>query len=137
MYNVNDRVVVVNYDAMPHNSKSRAIGRICGKHGVVVDRMYSAATKQHYYRVQLDEYPTVSTVKFSDDMLQQEKTEEFNIQISIVDSVVIARMFSPCGQPLSEGHGHIFNGTSSDRIAQAASYACRRMWNNLKLSNKK
>ena len=50
MFNVNDRIVVANYEEMPNDAKSRGMGRVCGKHGVVVDRVYSAATKQHHYR---------------------------------------------------------------------------------------
>lgn len=132
MFNVNDRIVVANYEEMPNDGKSRGMGRVCGKHGVVVDRVYSAATKQHHYKVQLDDFQTVSTVKFSDDMLELEKPKEHGVQITIADSVVIARMFSPSGKMISEGHGHVFGGTGSERIAQATAYACRRMWKEMK-----
>ena len=132
MFNVNDRIVVANYEEMPNDAKSRGMGRVCGKHGVVVDRVYSAATKQHHYKVQLDDFQTVSTVRFSDDMLELEKPKEHEVQITIADTLVIARIFSPSGQMLAEGHGHVFGGKSSERIAQATSYACHRMWNAMK-----
>jgi hypothetical protein len=61
-------------------------------------------------------------------MLVEERYTDSRFEIIVADNVVIARMYDGADKMIAEGHGHIFNGNTAARIAQATSFACKRLW---------
>ena len=128
MYEINQRVTVVSYKQLPDCIKNKAYGRFCDKGGTIVDKLYSQSEKKHYYKVLLDGAAKPSTIQFTEDMLVKECFTDSRFEIIVADNVVIARMYDGADKMIAEGHGHIFNGNTAARIAQATSFACKRLW---------
>lgn len=63
-----------------------------------------------------------------------EKEYSMDIKIDIAQNIVIATLYEDCGEaikkPIKRGHGHIIHDGALG-VAQAASYACRRMYESL------
>lgn len=131
MYEINQRVSVVPYEQFPDSMKMGAYGRFCNKGGTVVDKLYSESEKKHYYKVLLDGAERPSAVHFTDDMLVEECYTDSRFEIIVADNVVIARMYDSKGKMIAEGHGHIFNGNTAARVAQATAFACKRLWESI------
>lgn len=96
--------------------------------GYVIDAMFSENTGWTY-RVQMN-----SQVFFqSEDNLELVKEYSVDIKIDIADNVVIATLYESTGgvqTPLHKGHGHLIH-EGEFGIAQAASYACYRLWKSM------
>lgn len=101
--------------------------------GIVTDVMYSTSKDQYTYEV-TNEGGAIQL--FSEEELELatvEKEYSMTIQIDIASNVVIASMFETEGdtmRPLAKGHGHMIHGGELG-IAQAASYACKKLYENL------
>lgn len=101
--------------------------------GKVVDVMYSSHKDQYTYEVEDDQE---SSDLFSEEelMLVPEKKEySMSVQIDIAQNVVIASLFEVVGEnmkPLAKGHGHLIHEGELG-IAQAASFACKRLYESL------
>lgn len=52
--------------------------------------------------------------------------ENFEIKIDVADNLVVAMLLKN-GEEIARGHGHIIHGGDIG-IAQAISYACKRIW---------
>lgn len=63
-----------------------------------------------------------------------EKEYSMDIRIDVAQNIVIATLYEDCGEaikkPIKRGHGHIIHDGALG-VAQAASYACRRMYESL------
>ena len=100
--------------------------------GKVTDVMHSAYKDAYTYEVTNQE----SAVQlFAEDELElaSQKGYSMTIQIDVASNVVIATLFEETDdtmRPLAKGHGHmIHNGELG--VAQAASYACKRLYESL------
>ena len=105
-------------------------------YGIISDVMFSNRCKANVYEVQYekdrDEYGTFEVI----DLRLAPKPREFSmdIRIDIAQNIVIATLYEDCGdmlkKPLRRGHGHIIHDGELG-IAQAASYACKRLYDSL------
>lgn len=98
--------------------------------GKVTDIMYSSIRDQYTYEVTNDES---APELFSEDELKlvpEKKDYSMEVKIDIANNVVIATLYESVGgeqKPLHKGHGHLIHEGELG-IAQAASYACNRLW---------
>ncbi len=101
--------------------------------GTVTDVMYSKSKDQYTYEV-TNEGGAIQL--FSEEELELatvEKEYSMTIQIDIASNVVIASLFETVGdntRPLAKGHGHMIHD-GANGVAQAASYACKKLYENL------
>jgi uncharacterized FAD-dependent dehydrogenase len=101
--------------------------------GKVTDIMYSAHKDEYIYEATNEEN---SSAMFSEDeltLVPEEKNYSMTIQIDIAQNVVIATLFSEnddIKSPLAKGHAHIIHEGDLG-IAQAASFACKRLYQSL------
>jgi hypothetical protein len=97
--------------------------------GKVVDVLYSAHKDKYTYEVDSDE---AGVDMFDEDDLEPAKSKEYSmdIKIDIAGNVLIATLYESVGgvlKPIAKGHGHLIH-EGEIGIAQAASYACNRLW---------
>ena len=131
MLNINDRIRVKNYENIISENKTKGFGRVCGKRGYIIAKFYSPLHKKYLFKIKLDECKTPSTLLFTADMLVKESFENVYFKTIVADNLVIARMYDTKGRIVAEGHGHIFNGNGEHRIAQATSFAYKRLYESL------
>lgn len=102
--------------------------------GVVSDILERKATSSFLYEVTRDgrEKPSNCLLK-GEDLELLGKEYSMQIQIDIAQNVVIASLFEvegPNMRPVAKGHGHIIHDAEVG-IAQAASYACMRLYKSI------
>lgn len=97
--------------------------------GVVSDVMYSAHKDQYSYEV--TNFENGSSIFVEDELkpIPEKKDYSMTIQIDIAQNVLIATLFES-GEPLAKGHAHMIHEGELG-IAQAASYACKRLYQSL------
>lgn len=100
--------------------------------GKVIDVMYSAHKDQYTYEVENED---LSSDLFSEEELKPASAKDYSmeIKIDIAQNVVIASLYEQEGdttRPLAKGHGHLIH-EGANGIAQAASYACKKLYENL------
>lgn len=113
-FSINDKVKVK--DGLPY----------AGCIAEVVDILEGKHTGKIMYRVKIVE--TETEFLFADIDLEkyEEKKHEYRFDFFYDDKVVIVSMYD--GDDLIErGHGHIIH-SGADGIAQAASYAMKKLW---------
>lgn len=104
--------------------------------GIISDIMFSYKYKENLYEVYSDDDADVLLGKFvASDLAEAPMARDFgmDIKIDIAQNVVIATLWESTGgvqKPLRRGHGHIIHDGEIG-IAQAASYACRRLYESL------
>ena len=69
-FNINDRVQVKDFDSLPEDRKNRNWGKVCGKVGVVVDKLFSEAAQTSVYKILFDGATAPSSINFTDDMFE-------------------------------------------------------------------
>lgn len=125
-FNIQDTVRVVSYEELPYELKNKAIAKACGKEGEIVDRLYSEAEGGYIYRVRLEGSRSVSTINFTEEMLESSGGgNDIEVETVIEDNLVIIRMYQN-GEEIRHHHAHIFNDGIAG-IAQAVSYAAKRL----------
>lgn len=125
-FNIQDTVRVVSYEELPYELKNKAIAKACGKEGEIVDRLYSEAEGGYIYRVRLEGSRSVSTINFTEEMLEPSGGgNDIEVETVIEDNLVIIRMYQN-GVEIRHHHAHIFNDGIAG-IAQAVSYAAKRL----------
>ena len=101
--------------------------------GKVTDVMYSSSKDQYTYEVPNDQ---TAAELFGEDELQlvpEKKDYSMTINIDIANNVLIATLFEDIGDTfkvVAKGHGHLIHEGELG-IAQAASYACKRLYESL------
>ena len=112
-FSINDKVKVK--DGLPYS------GCICE----VVDILEGKRTGKIMYRVKVLE-TTNECVFAANDLEKQEEKHEYRFNFFYDNSIVIVEMYD--GDALIErGHGHLIH-SGADGIAQAASYAMKKLW---------
>jgi hypothetical protein len=100
--------------------------------GNVTDVMYSAHKDSYTYEVTNDE--KASDLFGEDELtLVPEKNYSMTVKVDIAENVVIATLFEETNddcKPLAKGHAHLIHEGVLG-IAQAASYACKRLYQSL------
>ena len=124
-FNIQDTVRVVSYEELPYELKNKAIAKACGKEGEIVDRLYFEAEGGYIYRVRLEGSRSVSTINFTEEMLEPSGGNDIEVETVIEDNLVIIRMYQN-GEEIRHHHAHIFNDGIAG-IAQAVSYAAKRL----------
>ena len=102
--------------------------------GVVSDILERKATSTYLYEVTPDgrERPSNCLLK-EEDLALITKDYSMTIQIDIAHNVLVASLFEKVGDDivtLAKGHGHLIHEGELG-IAQAASYACKRLYESL------
>ena len=106
------------------------------EYGIITDIMFSYRHKENMYEVSSEDDGDVFLGKFvADDLESAPKPRDFSmdIKIDIARNIVIATLYEDYDtikKPLRRGHGHIIHDGELG-IAQAASYACRRLYESL------
>ena len=105
--------------------------------GTVTDKCWSEAADQTVYFVKFDGRTSQSVCRFTADDLEPEAGEtkqiskaEYTFQVDHADNIVIAIMYAD-GEEIARAHGHIIHKNEIG-IAQAASYALKLIYRNLK-----
>ena len=131
-FKIGDRVTVKEYENIPEKHQSKGLGRLSGKQGTVIDKLYSEINEGFIYRVHLDGYDRPSNKMFTEEQLYIiiPIPKEVKIEFEYLDNVVVAILYEVVGDAKTEiarGHGHIIHdGTLG--IAQAASYGLKRLY---------
>lgn len=108
------------------------------EYGIITDIMFSYKHKQNIYEVFSDDVDgdVFLGTYIACDLEPAPKPRDFSmdIKIDIAQNIVIATLYENLGdlgnKPLRKGHGHIIHDGELG-IAQAASYACRRLYESL------
>lgn len=144
-WNINDKVKVVDLDAIPAERRVKATAgnpalwsssksRLAGMVGEVVDKLYNEAYGCHVYKLKLDGFDKVSAALFVGDDLEElpkptaKSGLHFEVEI-LEDNVVVARMLDGDRQ-LGIGHGHVFHAGALG-IMQAASWAMKKCYDSM------
>ena len=101
--------------------------------GKVTDVMYSSSKDQYTYEVTNEQTATELFCEEELQLVPQKKEYSMTIQIDIAHNVLVASLFEKVGDnliTLAKGHGHLIHEGELG-IAQAASYACKRLYESL------
>lgn len=99
----------------------------------VMDAFYSIRSEKWFYEVR--DHETMTDGTYGEENLELAPAKEFSmdIKIDIANNVVIATMYESLGgvqKPIHKGHGHLIH-EGEYGIAQAASYACMRLYKSM------
>ena len=127
MFKIGEKVRVKGFYELPTEYRSRAMGKIAGKDGVVVDKLESQAVGTTVYLVLLDDSRAVSSVHFTEACLERKEIpSEITFTIKVLSNVVVVHMLKD-GHAFETAHGHIMHGGDVG-VAHAASYAMKRIF---------
>lgn len=132
-FNIGDKVKVKDYDNMPLELRNKRYGLIAGKEGVVVDKLQSEAKGCTVYKVHLDGFDRESKCELSEGFLNLIEEATYTYELEFEEKLAIARLYKVVNGKKTEvakAHGHIFH-EGVYGIAQAASYALKRICENL------
>lgn len=101
-----------------------------GRIGSVVDCMSSGKTGKTYYKILFEGNIKAGSVLYKEEELSSyDEKAQYTYEFEVLDNLVVARLYEVKGGQKIEvmkGHGHIFHDGIYG-IAQAASYACKRI----------
>lgn len=105
------------------------------EYGIITDIMFSYRYKENMYEVSTEDDKVLTGTFVASDLEPAPKPRDFSmdIKIDIAHNIVIATLYEDYDtikKPLRRGHGHIIHDGELG-IAQAASYACRRLYESL------
>ena len=139
-FNIGERVRVKKFEDLPVQMKSRGMARLCGLDGEIVDKLWSGAKGCTVYRLQLDGATRPSSIDFPGkaiDLISELEKKSYCYEFDYLDKVVVARFYE-IGEDykteIARGHGHIIH-EGEVGIAQAASYALKKILQNLTKTN--
>ena len=132
IYNIGSRVIIRAYEDIPSESRTRAIGRLCGKKGTIVDKLYSECFDGFVYTIKFDDYDIPSKKMWTEDMFYVliDIPVRYEYKIDYLEDVVVAKFYEVKGDVKTEierGHGHIIHEGAMG-IAHAASYALKKIF---------
>jgi hypothetical protein len=132
-FNISDRVRVKAYEHLPPEVRSCAIGKVCGRDGEIVDKLWSAAQGRNIYRIKIDGALSCSTVDFTEDMIDlisELEKKTYKYEVEILNNLVLVKLFE-CDEAskteIARAHGHIIH-EGVVGVAQAASYAMKGIY---------
>lgn len=133
-FHIGDRVRIKKYDDISDIGKYW--GRLCGKDGEIVDKLWSGAKGCAIYKIRIDGYDRTSSIDFPEtafDLVSEIEKPSYEYQFEYLDKVVVARLYkvTETGKTeIAKGHGHIMHD-GVEGLAQAASYALRKIYLNI------
>lgn len=133
-FNIGDRVRIKRYEDISDIGKYW--GRLCGKDGEIIDKLWSGAKGCAVYKIHIDGYDKPSSIDFPKtafDLVSELEKASYEYQFEYLDKVVVARLYKVTENTKTEiakGHGHIIHD-GVEGIAQAASYALRKIYLNI------
>ena len=132
IYNIGDRVLIRAYEDIPTESRTKAIGRLCGKKGTITDKLYSECFEGFVYVIKFDDFDIPSKKMWTEDMfyLLIDNPVKYEYEFDYLEDVVVAKLYEVNGETKTEierGHGHIIHAGAVG-IAQAASYALKKIF---------
>ena len=131
-FNIGDRVRIKRFGELP-KQMWRGCGKLCGKDGVVIDKLWSGAKGCYIYKVHIDGYKRTSSIDFpatAIDLVSEIEKKSYAYEFDYLDNVVIARLYKLTENSKTEiakGHGHIIHEGVAG-IAQAASWALKKIY---------
>lgn len=131
-FNIGERVRVKKYDDLPEAIKNKAMGKLCGKDGEIVDKLWSGAKGCYIYKIRFDGCGITSSVDFptkSIDLISELDKKTYTFTLEVLDNLVLARLFEGDEESKTEiarAHGHIIH-EGVVGITQAASYALKKI----------
>lgn len=117
-FKIGDRVKLVQY---PHTE------------GVVTEMYSNFATTNWMYEITTDNDVSFYRHEGDLELVPEKKDYSMTVSIDIASNVVIATLYEETENsksPLAKGHGHMIHEGDLG-IAQAASYACKRLYQSL------
>lgn len=132
-FNIGDKVRVRPYDKITEGIKHKGLSKAAGKDGEIVDVMYSSVKECNVYRIRFEGNDRPSLTLFPEgslDLISVIKAPTYAYEIEVLENLVVVRLYQvEDGQKteIAKGHGHIFHDGPYG-VAQAASYACKRLW---------
>lgn len=132
-FNIGDKVRVRPYEKLTDEIKNKGLAKAAGKNGEIVDVMYSSAKGCYVYRLQFEDCERASKTDFPEgslDLVSDLEAATYTYEIEVLENLVVARLYQVEDGKKTEvakGHGHIFHDGAYG-VAQAASYACKRLW---------
>ena len=100
------------------------------EHGTVVELLRGSMSSTEVYEVVLDSGEAIWARNGQVELLEEkEVTFTFDVTIPQEKDIVIVKMMED-GKEIARGHGHVIHHGALG-IAQAMSYACKRIWNDL------
>lgn len=111
------------------------VRNVYGNIGTIEDRMSSDKTGTCYYKVHFDGNTNASTCLYKGEDLELVREEaEYTYEFEFLENLVVARLYEivdgDIKKEIAKGHGHIIHDGAYG-IAQAASYALKRICDNL------
>lgn len=129
---IGDRVRVKEYNDIPETHRAKALGRMCGEVGTIINKFYSEVDGSYAYKVQFDNYPRPSAKMWGEEhlALYVECPTEYLYEFDNLENMVVARLYEVTEDTKTEiarGHGHIMHEGALG-IAQASSYALKKIY---------
>lgn len=131
---IGSNVRIKSYYDLPTEYQTKGMARIAGKRAEIVDKVYSEAKGDYFYRLKVDGYKSVSAVEFTEDTVEYISWGEeptYRYEFEFLDTVVVATLYETdykgVEKQIAKGHGHIIH-EGQIGIAQAASYAVKRIY---------
>lgn len=125
---VGDKVVVKAFEQLPEAFRTRGAKKICGKDGVIVDKLYSQTREEFMYRVHREGFNTTWPAAALE--LYLEEPISWRVDVEVLHNAVVARCIevkNSAERVVARGHAHILHDGVLG-VVQAASFACRRLY---------
>lgn len=137
--NINDRVRIKNFEDLPIEAQSQKMKNLAGQEAEIIDRLYSEIRQAYLYTLYLTGSKTVPHMVFHEASLElvEDEPTEYHHEIEYLDNLVLVRFYETRDGKKTEiarGHGHIIHSGAAG-IAQATSYAMRRIWDQLNVGS--
>lgn len=122
------RVRVNGFNEIMPEKRSPRVSMLCGKEGVIVDKMYSEKNGEFVFVVKFDSFDKDSSKLWTEDQLEvvESVVSEIDFKFDVVDNVVVC-ICTEDGEEVGRGHGHIIH-EGRIGVVQAASYALKRLY---------
>lgn len=126
--NIGCRVRVKGFNEIMTEKRSPRVSMLCGKEGVIVDKMYSEKNGEFVFVVKFDSFDKDSSKLWTEDQLEvvELSFSKFDFKFEVADNVVVC-ICTEDGEEVGRGHGHIIH-EGRIGVVQAASYAIKRMY---------
>lgn len=106
------------------------LGKGRSEHGTVYEVLNGRATDICLYGVTLESKEQVWVKPENIAPVHIEQVFSFEVDIPSENNIVIVKMLAD-GNEIARGHGHLIHA-GAEGIAQAMSYACKSIWNDIK-----
>lgn len=130
-FHIGDRIRHKTYAELPDCIKDEGKGKSSNRLGTITDRLFSESEGDFLYRVKFDDYNNSTKLYTQHHLALYDDSASYHFEFEYLSNVVVARLYEVRCDVKTEiaiGHGHIIH-QGAKGIAQAASYALKRIWN--------